>query len=563
MHQRDVRVPVNRETTMTEDAAAVVGKATNYNLANLFEDCVDVVPDRLGLIIDGDERLTYRELDEAANQVAHLFLELGIGAGDHVACHLYNGLPYITSMLACFKIRAVPVNVNYRYVREELRHLYDDSDAVAVVFDAEFADRVTDVLPELEGIRVLLMVSDDEAATNAPEGALDWATEVARQPTTRPVVDGRSDDDLYLLYTGGTTGMPKGVMWRHEDIFFAGLGGGDPVGTPVSTPGELAGRVAGSGEITMFSAPPLMHGAAFLGCFIGWFGGRTMAITRKFSGQKVAELMARDRVFVLSIVGDAMAVPIAEALESGEHDCSGLFIISSAGAILSQSVKDRLKVVLPQCHIMDNYGSSETGFNGTATDDSSSDSGLKFTVNDRTNVIADDITVIEPGADTIGRVAQTGHIPLGYYNAPVKTAETFVATADGRRWVLTGDRATVDADGVIHFIGRGSVCINSGGEKIFPEEVESAIKAHPAVRDVIVAGIPDERFGQRVTAVVELNPGAAEPTQAEFEEHLSTRVARYKIPRLVVTVESVVRSPAGKPDYGWATATAEKAALNA
>ncbi len=525
----------------------------DFNLADMFEGVVDTVPDRTALVIDDGTRLTFRELDEAANQVAHHLLDAGIKPGDHVGCHMMNGLPYVTTMLGCFKIRAVPVNINYRYVREELEYLYRDADLVGVVFDDEFAARVKEVADGIDDLRHLVLVGD-ATEDDLPKGTIRWSDVVPSQATTRAGLPERSPHDLYILYTGGTTGMPKGVMWRHVDIFFAGMGGGNPLGDPVGSPSELLDLVRDSGEVVMVSAPPLMHGAAFLGCFISWFGGRTTVIPRKFSGDAVCQLIQDEKAMTLSIVGDAMAVPIVEALEAGDYDCSSLFIISSAGAILSQSTQDRLKAQLPNCFIMDNYGSSETGFNGTATDDSSSDTGLKFKINDRTNVIADDHTIVEPGSGREGRVAQSGHIPMGYYNAPDKTAETF-PTVDGKRWVLTGDRATVDADGVIHFIGRGSVCINSGGEKIFPEEVESALKAHPAIRDTIVAGVPDERFGQRVGAVLELVPGATPPTQDDVEAHLADRIARYKVPRLIHIVDQVVRSPVGKPDYKWAART--------
>ena len=531
----------------------------SYNLADLFESCVDVVPDRPALVIDDGPdggvgtRLTYAQLDAEANKVAHHLLEAGIKPGDHVGCHMMNGLPYVTTMLGCFKVRAVPVNINYRYVREELEYLYKDADLVAVVFDDEFAERVKEVADGIDKLRHLVLVGDATEDV-LPKGTVRWNDVVPNQDASRDGLPERSPDDLYILYTGGTTGMPKGVMWRQEDIFFAGMGGGNPGGDPVASPEALAEVVAGSGEMPMMSAPPLMHGAAFLGCFIGWFGGRTMVVPRKFDGHAVCKLLQDEKVNVISIVGDAMAIPIVEALEEGDYDCSPLFIMSSAGAILSQSSQDRLKAALPNLFIMDNYGSSETGFNGTATDDSSSDTGLKFKVNDRTNVIADDHTIVEPGSGREGRVAQSGHIPQGYYNAPEKTAETF-PTVDGKRWVLTGDRATVDAEGVIHFIGRGSVCINTGGEKVFPEEVEAALKAHPAIRDTIVAGVPDERFGQRVGAVLELVPGAAAPTQQDVEEHLADRIARYKVPRLVHVVDQVVRSPVGKPDYKWAART--------
>ncbi len=530
----------------------------DFNLATLFEGVVDIIPDRQALVIDDGTRLTFAELDAVSNQVAHHLMEAGIQPGDHVGCHMLNGLPYVATMLGCFKMRAVPVNVNYRYVREELDYLYKDADLVACVFDDEFAGRVKDVADQIPELRHLVLVGDATEDV-LPKGTVRWDDVVTGQSTSRDGLPDRDPGDLYILYTGGTTGMPKGVMWRQEDIFFAGMGGGNPLGDPVETPEQLMDMVRESGEIKLLSAPPLMHGAAFLGSFSAWFAGRTVLIPRKFSGESLCEMIQAEGAQVLSIVGDAMAVPFCEAMEAGDWDCSTLFLMSSAGAILSQSVADRLKVSLPNLFIMDNYGSSETGFNGTAADDSSSDTGLRFKANMRTNVVGDDLQLVEWGSGQEGRVAQSGRIPIGYYGAPEKTAETF-PTVNGQRWVLTGDRATIDADGVINFIGRGSVCINTGGEKVFPEEVESAIKSHPAIRDTIVAGVPDERFGQRVGAVLELNPGQAAPTQEEMAAHLADRIARYKIPRIVHVVDEVVRSPVGKPDYQWAARTLTEAA---
>lgn len=524
-----------------------------YQLADLFESVVDRVPDHVALVADPRE-LTYGELEARANRLAHHLRSAGIDRGDHVGCHMPNGTEYVEAMIACFKIGAVPVNVNYRYVHEELRYLYDNADLKAVVFAAEFADRVRAVAPEVDTLEHLIVVGET-SGVELPEGAVEYEAAIGAQPDTRDgLTGGRSPDDRYMLYTGGTTGMPKGVVWRHEDMFFAGMGGGNPTAEPVSSPEELAERVdPDAGQIVMFAAPPLMHGAAFLGTFIGFFGGYKVVLIRKYSGHGAMELVEREGINTISLVGDAMALPLIEAMSEKEYDASSLLAISTAGAVMSQSVKDRLQEKFPNSMILDSYGSSETGYNGMATGDSSTDSGLKFTVTERTNVIVDGRKIAEPGE--VGRVAQTGHIPLEYYKAPEKTAETFVEV-DGRRWVLTGDFATVDEDGVIHFHGRGSVCINSGGEKIFPEEVEAALKSHPAIMDATVVGVPDERWGERVAAVVSLHEGASEPALDEVREHLADRIAGYKQPRELHVVGELVRSPAGKADYRWAKAVA-------
>jgi 3-oxocholest-4-en-26-oate---CoA ligase len=347
--------------------------------------------------------------------------------------------------------------------------------------------------------------------------------------------------------------MPKGVMWRQEDLFFAGMGGADPVGTPVSTPEEVAERLKTRGVLNMFPVAPLMHGAAQLATWIGFLQGAKVMLVRKFEPEDVIRTAVRERANSLSIVGDAMARPLAETLEGrlAGADLSSLFAISSAGAILSATVRDKLQALLPKTMLLDNFGASETGFQGTATSASSPDKGLKFTVNQRTTVLGDDLKPIRPGSGDVGRVAQRGNVPLGYYKDAKKTADSFV-TIDGERFVLLGDMATVEADGTIAVLGRGAVCINTGGEKVYPEEVEAVLKAHPAVYDAVVAGVPDERFGSRVAAVVQLRAGVSAPSEDDLIAHCRAHVAGYKAPRSVVVVPEIRRSPSGKADYPWA-----------
>ena len=526
-----------------------------YHLADLFESVVDRVPDRLALAAavdrpDGSREirhLTYTELEQRANRLAHHLLEAGIKPGDHIGCHLMNGNEYVEMMLACFKIRAVPVNVNYRYVDEELQYMYDNADLVGVLYDAELAHRVERVAAKVGTLQHLLVVGEGGIVGDA----VPYEEAVAAGSPERNFAP-RSPDDLWMLYTGGTTGMPKGVMWRHEDIFFAGMGGGSPVAEPVQSPEELAQRIDPDAfQMAMFAAPPLIHGAAQLGTFITFWAGSKCCLIRKYSGHGALQLIEDEKINTISIVGDAMALPLIEALDEKQYDTSSLFVISTAGAIMSKTVRDSLTQRLPNVGILDSFGSSETGYNGSEAEGSSPDQGLKFKMTARTAVISDAGTIIEPGSDEVGRVGQRGHIPLGYYNDEEKTAETFVEV-DGERWVLMGDAATVDAEGVIHVLGRGSVCINSGGEKVFPEEVEAALKAHPDIVDAVVAGVPDDRWGERVAAVIEVREAAAPPSQHDVEQHLADRVARYKIPRSIHVVDTMVRSPSGKPDYKWA-----------
>ncbi len=534
-----------------------------FNLADLFEDVVDHVPDRQALYAEG-RRLTFRELDERANRLAHHLMSAGIGAGDHVGCHMMNGTEYLETMIALFKIRAVPINVNFRYVTDELHYLYTDADLVAVVYDTEFADRVAAVAPRVPSIRHLVAVGPVDGV-ELPAGSVRYDEALAAESGDRSGFPQRSADDLFVIYTGGTTGMPKGVMWRQEDLFFAGMGGGYPAGEPLARPEDAGPRALANSPMVSFPAPPLMHGAAELGSFINFLGGGKVCLIRRYTGHGALALIEQERCNTMTIVGDAMAVPIVEALAERSYDLSSWLALASAGALLSQPLRDRINELVPHVYINDSYGSSETGYNGSAPPGSKASDGLRFTINARTRVFDADRKPVEPGSGTVGRVAQRGHIPLGYYGDPEKTAETFV-TIDGERWVLLGDMATVDADGSMRFLGRGSVCINSGGEKIYPEEVEGALKSHPAILDAIVAGIPDERWGQRVAAVLQLQAGHPAPTQEEIQEHLATRIARYKVPRFLHVVDQMQRSPSGKPDYGWAAgvlATAADAAADA
>jgi len=527
-----------------------------FNLADLFEDIVDHVPDREALYAEG-RRLTFRELDARANRLAHHFLSVGIEPGQHVGCHMMNGTEYLETMLALFKIRAVPVNVNFRYVEDELLYLYRDADLVGVVYDTEFADRVASVLPRTDKLKHLVAVGPG-VDVELP-GSIAYDDAVAVQPDDRSGFPERSADDLFVIYTGGTTGMPKGVMWRHEDIFYAGLGGGYPMGEQLKAPEEAGPRAAANTPMVSFPAPPLMHGAAELGSFINFMGGGKVVLIRRYTGDGALSLIEQEKVNTITIVGDAMALPLVDALAERDYDVSSLLALASAGALLSQPLRDRIAKHLPNVFVIDSFGSTETGFNGTAAAGSQPVDGLKFAINERTRVFDEHRRPVEPGSGVVGRVAQRGHIPVGYYGDPVKTAETFVQI-DGERWVLLGDMATVEADGSMRFLGRGSICINSGGEKIYPEEVEGALKAHPDVVDAIVAGIPDDRWGQRVAAVLQMREGASILTQEEVEQHLASRIARYKVPRFLHTVELMQRSPSGKPDYGWATKLLTEAA---
>ncbi|MGW1953109.1 acyl-CoA synthetase [Streptomyces sp. NPDC001920] len=531
-----------------------------YNLADLFESVVDAVPGREALVyVDhpgtgAERRLTYAELDEAANRIGHHLIDSGIRPGEHLGLHLYNGVEYLQTVLACLKARIVPVNVNYRYVEEELVYLYRDADLVALVFDTEFTDRVAAALPRVEGLRHLVRVG--AAATDAPDApsvpAVAFEDAEAGGSPERGF-PARSGDDQFIIYTGGTTGMPKGVMWRQEDLFFSGLGGGAPTGEPVKRPEELAERVAAGGDgITFFPTAPLMHGTSTLTAFIGFNFGQRVVIHRKFAPHEVLRTVEKEKVTSMSLVGDAMLRPLVDALNGAMKgtDCSSMFSVSSSGAIMSDTVRRQFQELVPNVVLLNNFGSSESGFNGTATEDSGPERGFRIRVNSRTQVV--DPATHEPVAvGEVGRVAQCGHVPLGYYNDPRKTSETFFEK-DGERWVLLGDMATVDEDGVVTVLGRGSQCINTGGEKVYPEEVEQALKSHPDVYDALVAGVPDATWGHHVAAVVQLRAGALRPSLEDIQSHCRSHLAGYKIPRQLVITDSIRRSPSGKADYRWA-----------
>jgi acyl-CoA synthetase (AMP-forming)/AMP-acid ligase II len=524
----------------------------SYQLADLFEAVALADPDREVLVV-GDRRLSYRQLDERANRLAHVLRRAGIGAGDTVGLQLANGSEYVEGMLAAFKLRAVPVNINYRYVERELRYLYDDAGLSALLVHRSFAPRAAPVL-EQHPMKLVLDVDDGSGEQPVP-GSLPYEAALEESEPERPDVAGRSSDDHYLIYTGGTTGMPKGVVWRHEDIFKAAMGGGDVVqsGDFVSGPEELAQRLPESG-ITALATPPLMHAAAHWLTFHQLFTGGKVVMTPlgRFDPREVWETIARENVFNIVLVGDAMVKPLMDALAADPGiTTDSLWVLASSGAPLSQHNKDRVAELLPGRMLIDSLGSSETGVLGAKSE-------ATFKLSDQTAVLKPDGTPVAPGSDETGKVARRGHVPLRYHNDPEKSAATFV-TVDGVRWALTGDEAMVEADGSVKMLGRGSQCINTGGEKVYPEEVEEPLKAHPDVEDALVVGVPDERWGERVVAVVQLQRGGSLELPA-LQEHLRAHVAGYKVPRDLVLVDTIVRSPAGKADYRWAKDTATKAA---
>jgi acyl-CoA synthetase (AMP-forming)/AMP-acid ligase II len=525
----------------------------HFNIADLFESVVDVVPDKEALIA-GEKRLTYRTLDERANRVAHHLRKQGIGHGDHVGLYLYNSAEFMEIVLGVLKLRAVPININYRYVADELAYMIDNADLKALFFQRELSDVVANVAGRFPALRVKVALEDGTDIDLARSGATSYEEALAASTDVRDFGE-RSGDDLYIVYTGGTTGMPKGVMWRQEDVFFAGLQGGNPGGPPIKTPEELGTLVKNKPmAMTFMPLAPFIHGAAQWAALIGFFqGGKVVIIPgRSFQPKLVWELVEREKVQTLTMVGDAMARPLVDA-HDGTHKTNTLIIIASAGAILSDAVKDELKKKLGSVMILNSFGSSESGHNGHAIPgmDKGKEGRVSFKMDDTAAVFDESTwTRVEKGSGVLGKYARTGRLPMGYYKDEAKTRDTF-RELEGKRWVIPGDFATVEPDGRITLYGRGAVCINTGGEKVFPEEVESALKAHPDVMDVLVVGLPDERWGQRVVAVIEARPGATLHFDA-LDAHVRTHVAAYKCPKQVFACSKVERQPSGKPDYKWA-----------
>jgi acyl-CoA synthetase (AMP-forming)/AMP-acid ligase II len=531
-----------------------------YNLADLFEHTADVVPERVALIC-GDETRSFAQLEARSNQLAHHLAASGIEPDDHVGIYAANSLEWMEALLAIFKIRAVPININYRYVEAELAYLFDNADLKGLVYREEFGPRVAAVIDRLPQLTNLVMIPDGSGASQAGLDPVRYADALAAGSAERDFAE-RSGDDIVMIYTGGTTGMPKGVMWRAEDIFYALIGGTDFFTHEKVTDEWFHARnaEAAGGQLTFLSTPPLMHGAAFASALMQLFQGNRNVLVEKFDAFDVWRVVAHNGVNSVLIVGDAMGRPLIEALDeieaSGEElDLSSFISLSSSAAVFSPTVKDRFLERFPNLVLTDSTGATESGFTGIRTvakDDTAMKGGGPTVAPGLDTVVLDDeLNIVEPGSPVIGRLARGGNIPLGYYKDEVKTASTFLVAADGRRYSVPGDFASVEEDGRITLLGRGSVCINTGGEKVFPEEVESVLKAHPDVFDAIVVGAPDERWGQRVTALVQVRDDHALDLD-DLDRHARAHLAGYKLPRLVVPVDEVLRSPSGKPDYPWA-----------
>jgi fatty-acyl-CoA synthase len=519
-----------------------------WNFAEVWEICADNIPDAVAQR-QGDREINWGDFDRRADGVARTLLDAGAGEQDKVAQYLYNCPEYLESMFGIFKAGLVPVNTNYRYADEELVYLWDNADAIAVVFHGSFTDRIEGIRSRVPNVKTWLWV--DDGAGPCPEWATPYetATKAADERVVAPW--GRDGHHILMMYTGGTTGMPKGVMWRHDDLMHAVLPTIQPLfGGPEDYP-ALREAITAPG-VSMLPACPLMHGTGqFTGFIALSTGGSITTLTeRHFDVEELLDTLEKHKLQSLTIVGDAFAKPILKTLDDnpGRWDLSSLFMITSSGVMWSESVKQGLLRHIPQALLIDAFSSSEAiGLGQSVSSAGAEAKTAKFTLGENARVIADDGSDVEPGSGQIGRVAVKGYTPIGYYKDPEKSAATFV-TIDDQTYSMPGDYAQVEADGTLTLLGRGSVCINTGGEKVFPEEVEEVLKSHPTVLDAVAVGIPDDKFGEAITAVVQARPGESIDEQ-ELIEHVKANLASFKAPKSVVPVDTIGRAPNGKVDY--------------
>ncbi len=524
---------------------------TDWNYADVWETVAAVQPD-LVAVTQGARTMTWGDFDRGADAVARFLIDLGVEQQDKVAVYLYNSPEYLQTTFAAMKAGLVPVNTNYRYGDDELSYLWDNADAVAVVFHGAFAQRVEGLLDRVPRVKGWLWV--DDGSGPCP----DWATpytEVAGADAGRVRAPwGRSGDDLYMLYTGGTTGMPKGVMWRQDDLFAKLIPSGvrhyDEHGGVAAVRRALE---ANPGGATLLPACPLMHGTgAFTSNTTLAEGGRVCLLeSRRYDPAELLATVEREKVNGLVIVGDPFSRPLLAALDEhpGAWDLSSLVMVISSGAMWSEPVKQRLLAHHPGMLLVDAFSSSEAlGMGMSVSGGGSAAKTATFTLAPDVKVLTEDGKEVQAGSDEMGVLALGGRNPLGYYKDEDKSARTF-KVIDGVRYSVPGDYAKVDADGTIRLLGRGSVCINSGGEKIFPEEVEEALKTHGAVHDAVVVGVPHPTYGEQIVAVIEPVDGTDVPGEAELIGHVKERLAHYKAPRRVRAVGTIGRAPNGKVDY--------------
>ena len=531
-----------------------------FNAADIFEGVVDRVPDREA-IVHGSTRLTYKELDARSNKAANALKKLGIKKGSHIGIYAFNCVEWLEIMLGAYKLCAIPININYRYVEEELKYLIDNADMEAIFYHKQFSNKLENIKSHLPLLKDFICIEDNSGEDDLIDKSFNFEDIIANEDESRLDVD-RSGDDKYILYTGGTTGMPKGVVWRMEDVLMTLGGGIDAVtGEKYPTPEAFADKCLQDQTIALALAP-FMHGGAQWQSFNSFFSGWKLIINDQvsFDADYVWEVVAKEKVMNLTIMGDAMGRPLCDALPRAIEkglDLSSLFVLSSTASVFSASIKDTILEYLPNLFLIDAVGSSETGATGVnihTKDGKLKDSGggPKFTKPNFSEILNLDTKEVIPPSDTetIGYLARKGHVPVAYYKDEEKSKKTFIEVG-GVRYSIPGDMAKYEEDGQMTLLGRGSVSINSGGEKIFPEEVEMALKAHPNIFDCLVVGVKDDRWGQKVVAVIQRREND-ELSLDDIKDVASKYIASYKMPKEIVFSELIERAPSGKPNYQWA-----------
>ncbi|MBM0124763.1 acyl-CoA synthetase [Pimelobacter simplex] len=527
--------------TPTTDTAAEA-TARPINLADVLEAMADALPDRAA-VHTGDRVWTFAEVDERSTRLANHLVGLGIQPGEHVAVHSTNRIEWVDALYGCLKARAVPININYKYLRDELAYLYGNADCVAAIVAPEHVAAVAELdLPTLRHTIVLGEEYDAALAASSPERK----------------VTGRSADDHYVLYTGGTTGYPKGVVWRNEDLIRAALNAAR-YGAPLDSIEQLVAEASATeNPMVLLACGPMMHGGSQWILGNAHVAGQTVALYTEphFDAAKILDLVEKAKVVSLTFLGDAMGRPVAEAIlaEPDRWDLSSLAAVSNGAAPLSDGVREEIRRALPGRFILDSYGSSESGAAGSRMDDGTDggQSAPRFTVTDQVEVFDADFKPCPVGVD--GMLGRSGPVPLGYYKDPVKTAATF-KEIDGVRWAIPGDFARREEDGSVTVLGRGSVCINTGGEKVHPEEVEAVLLRHDDIFDAVVVGTPHERWGQQVTALVQRREGST-LTEDDVREHCRALISNYKVPKTILFIDEVPRTPVSKVDYPASAALA-------
>ncbi len=518
-----------------------------FNIGDLFDEIATAIPERPALVWS-DDCLSYGELADRSDRLANTLLKHGVKRGDRVGFYLHNCTAYIVGLLATFKIGAIYFNINYRYVADELNQIVADAGARALVHGAEFADSVSLLRKQCPNLAVTVSVYQPEDPRPDTDDSIDYDYATSGEIDHEAISSGRSGDDQLLIYTGGTTGQPKGVLWTQEDLFFAALGGGGqmhPEG-PITKPEQIGERAKSSPPVAILATSPLMHGAAMWGSLIALLGGLKLVLTdtHKFDAEAIWGLVESERITALSTTGDAMAAPLLEALEAnpGRWSLDSLMVKSWGGAPMTESFRNRFRDHFPHIQLLSGLGSTESGQSGSGNLDTGGDGFMIMAPREDLAVIKDDRNMAEPGE--MGIMARTGHLPQGYWNDPEKTAETFIMV-DGKRWVLTGDSAKLEPDGSLRLYGRDSNTINSGGEKIFAEEVEEVVRSHPSVRDAVVTSVAHERWGQAVVAIAETT-GDDDLELEDLRMFCGEKLARYKLPKRLVVVEQIPRTPVGK-----------------